>query len=443
MYLIERDKEITEDILRQFLMKFQGKDVPKLQKYKNYYDGKQAILSKVSKDETKQYAKIVTNFTKYITDSYAGYLTGIPVQYDNDDFEDVIDILKYNDYVQEDAGLLTDALIYGRAFEINYVQPDGVQRFRTLDPRTCIPVYTNDLNNDLEYVIRFWEYELDANNQPMYMVEVYGTKTVKRYHSNAGFMSFWFIEEVPHFYGQCPVTVLSLNKDEKSIFDQVITLQDAYNEVLSGSVDDFNAFADAYLVLKGMTADEEDLIGMKQNRVLMMDADCSADYLTKTINDVQVTNLLTNFKDNIHKIANCPDFTDEKFMAQSGVAIRYKLVGFENAASSIESNMRKALQRRIEIICSIISLTDTERLWRDVDITFTRNLPTDMSDTVNMVNSLRGLVSTRTLLQLLPFVTDVDAELEELKAEKEENMELYSFSRPTEEVTEDEQLLDQ
>jgi len=424
-YLIERGKEMSEVILRDMLMKFQGKDLPVLKKWKNYYDGKQPILQKKASDIGKPCNKIITNFTKYIVDSYSGYLTGIPVQYENDNFDDVLDILKYNDYIHEDSELLTNALIYGRSFELNYVQEDGQQRFRTLDPQNCIPVYANDLNADLQYVIRFWQEELDANNQPIYFVEVYGPNTVRKYRSNAGFMSFWFLGEEAHFYGQCPVTVFSLNKDENSIFDQILTLQDAYNNVLSGSVDDFDAFADAYLVLKGLTADAEDLVAMKQNRVLMMDADCSAEYLTKNINDVQVTNLLNNFKDNIHKIANCPDFTDEKFMAQSGVAIRYKLVGFENTASTIESNMRKALQRRIELISAILNLTSEEAIWREVNITFTRNLPTDLADTVQLVNQLRGLVSDRTLLTLLPFVSDVDAELEAVNEQKAANMELY------------------
>jgi len=426
MYLIDRDSELTEKIMGQFLQQFQTKELVNYLKWKRYYDGKQAILAKHATDTGKPCNKVVTNFTKYIVDTYAGYLTGIPVQYENDNFDDVIDVLKYNDYIQEDSELLTNALIYGRAFEINYVQEDGQQRFRTLDTRSCVPIYDNTLNNDLQYVIRFWEEELDANNTPIYMVEVYGPATIRRYRSGAGFMSFTFLSEEPHFYGQCPVTVFSLNDEERSIFEQIITLQDAYNEVLSGSVDDFDAFADAYLVLKGLTADAEDLVTMKQNRVLMMDADCSAEYLTKSINDTQVTNLLNNFKDNIHKIANCPDFTDEKFMAQSGVAIKYKLVGFENASSVIESNMRKALQRRIELISAILNLTSEEAIWREVNITFTRNLPTDLADTVQLVNQLRGLVSTRTLLTLLPFVTDVDAELKAVEEEKAANMELYA-----------------
>lgn len=93
-YLIEKDKEIDETILRQFLIKFQGTDLPRLSMLHKYYDGKQLILSKKATDTGKPCNKIVTNFTKYIVDTYAGYLSGIPIQYDNDRFENVIDILK-------------------------------------------------------------------------------------------------------------------------------------------------------------------------------------------------------------------------------------------------------------------------------------------------------------------------------------------------------------
>lgn len=83
MYLIERDKEITEEIIRDVLIKFQTNDLPRLKKYKRYYDGNHDILKKEPTDIGKPCNKVVTNYCKYIADSYNGYLTGIPVQYDN------------------------------------------------------------------------------------------------------------------------------------------------------------------------------------------------------------------------------------------------------------------------------------------------------------------------------------------------------------------------
>mgnify|MGYP006373620971 FL=1 len=97
-----------------------------------------------------------------------------------------------------------------------------------------------------------------------------------------------------------------------------------------------------------------------------MDTDAEAGYLTKSVNDTQIENMLKNINDTIHKISNSPDFNDEKLMAQSGIAMRYKLLGFENVSSSIVANMTKALQKRIELICAVLRLTNGDNTWRDV-----------------------------------------------------------------------------
>ena len=60
---------------------------------------------------------------------------------------------------------------------------------------------------------------------------------------------------------------------------------------------------------------------------------------------------------------------------------------------------------------------------------FTKNLPVDLNETVNVVNSLRGLVSDKTLLAQLPFVSNVELEMEQLEEQKKQNVSLYSFSK--------------
>ena len=431
MFQIDKSEELTTNKISDIISAFQTCELPKLKHYRDYYDGKQKILQKTATDTGKPCNKIVVNYCYNITENYQGYLTGIPIRYSNDDLEEVLEILNYNDVHKEDNELLRSALIYGKSYEICYVDEEGKQRFRALDSRECIPVYDNTLTNELLYVIRFWQEERIENsiNKSTYIVEVYGQTDIKKYKSNDGFSSLLLIEEIPHHYGMCPITVFSLNEDEVSIFDKIMTLQDGYNQLISDEVDDFDAFADAYLVLKGVTADDDDLDSMKTNRVLIMDPDASAEYLTKSISDTQITNMLQNFNDQIHKISNSPDFNDEKFLAQSGIAMKYKLVGFENQASNIQSNMTKALQRRLELICNILSLTDVEAVWRDVDIIFTRNLPlTLVPSTPQELMQYKGLVSDETLLSLLPFINDVKEELLKMKAQTEANMSLYNFN---------------
>lgn len=390
-------------------------------------------MNKIATDVGKPCNRIVSNYCFNIVQNYQGYITGIDISYLSQTNIDAIqDILNYNDVRTEDNELLRNALIFGKSFEINYVDEDAKQRFKVLDSRECIPVYSNDLNNDLLYVIRYYVADTINNSQDEYYIEVYGNEFIRKYKSSNAFATLLLLEEKPNVYKQVPITVFSLNTDEVSIFDQVMTLQDAYNKLLSSEVDDFESFCDAYLVLKGCMADADDLVAMKQNRVLMMDTDAEASYLTKSVSDTQIENMLKNINDTIHKISNSPDFTEDTFMSQSGVAIKYKLIGFENVASNIVANMTKALQRRIELICSILSLTDGETKWRDIQIVFTRNLPQNITDTAQAINQLRGIVSDKTLISLLPFIKDVDAEVKQLQKEKEANMSMYGFDTNSE-----------
>lgn len=374
----------------------------------------------------------MVNYCYRIVKTYNGYITGIPITYSNDDFEEIIDVINYNDVTQEDTEYLKNALIYGRAFEVNYIDEDGMQRFRLFNTKECLPIYSNTLNGELLYVVRFYQESLLENQEGMdnYIVEVYGPSDVKKYRSAPGFASFELIDEYQHFYGQCPVTVFSLNEDEESIFNQVLTLQDNYNTVISNWVDDNGAWADAYLVLTGVAGTtNDDLMAMKETRTMMFDdASATADYLTKDSARTQTIELLKELNDQIHAISNCPNLLDEKFLAQSGEAIKYKLVSFETTASGIENNMRKALQRRVENISEIMSLTSDDQVWRDVDIRFTRNLPNSLTPTtVSELMQYKGLVSDRTLLEMVPFIKDPEAELKRVKEEQQEEIDLYEY----------------
>ena len=209
-------------------------------------------------------------------------------------------------------------------------------------------------------------------------------------------------------------------------------LQDSVNELLSAEIDDYSSFVDAYLVLEGMDADRDDIASMKENRVLLLPQGSNASWLTKNANDTQVENILKRIHESIYRTAACPDFSSESFVGgvSSGVAIQYRLTGMETRAGIIEGRMRKALQRRIEIICGIASLKLGEEVFRDIDIDFKRNIPADTTSTINLINSLKGIVSDATLLGQLDFVQDVNAELEAVKEQRADEMSLYSFSTP-------------
>lgn len=429
MFYLNRDRELDVVLLQKMISRFRLTVEPKLEKYKNYYDGKQAILNKAYSDASKPCSRTVINYCKNIADSYCGYLAtpGFISYSSNEDIEDVMNILRYNDYQAEDADLLLDALVYGTACELMYIDGEGQVRFRTINPTQCFGVYDDSLTGDLMYFVRFYKAN-DWDDTDTYNVDVYSDYDIKHYTMSGMNGYLTFVAEEPHYFSQCPANIFVL-PDEKSIFDCIMGLQDASNETISAEIDDFSAFCDAYLALVGVDAESEDIASMKENRVLILPEGATAQWLTKNANDTQVENILKRLQDSIYRISSCVDFSSETLMSgvASGISIRYKMSGMETRAGKVEAVMKKALQRRVEIICGIASLKLGEEVFRDITIEFKRNIPSDYTSLITLINSLKGTVSDATLLAQLPFIDDVNNELEAVQAQKQANMELYNF----------------
>lgn len=429
-FYMNADTELSVELLGKMINRFTFNEKPKMEKYKNYYDGKMAILNKSYQDASKPCSKTVINYTKNICDSYAGYMaTPGYISYRSDEeIDEVMDILRYNDYQTEDADFLLDALVYGTAAELMYIDKSGKTRFRLINPTTCFGIYDDSLSGDLIYFVRMYKAN-DWDDSDLYYVDVYSDYDIKHYemHGMNGYLTY--ISEENHYFSQVPANIFNL-PDEKSIFDCVLGLQDAANELVSSEIDDFSAFCDAYLVITGADIDAATMQEMRETRGMSLPEGATAQWLTKNANDTQIENILKRIHDSIYRIAQAPDFSSESFVGgvSSGIAIQYRLTGMETRCGIIEGRMKKALQRRIEIICGIASLKLGEEVFRDIQIEFKRNIPEDITSTINVINSLKGTVSDATLLSQLPFVSDVNAEIEAVQTQKQENMALYNFS---------------
>ena len=436
MFYLNKNTELNIEMLQKMINRFRLDNEPKMRKYKNYYDGIQNILNKSYADASKPCNKTVINYCRNIADSYCGYLaTPSYISYSSqEDIEDIMDILRYNDYQAQDADFLLDALVYGVAAELMYIDNAGQTRFRLINPMSCFGVYDDSLTGDLMYFVRMYKAS-DWDNTDTYNVDVYSDYDIKHYSMSGANGGITFVNEELHYFSQCPANIFML-PDEKSVFDCILTLQDASNELVSAEIDDFAAFVDSYMLLTGVDADAEDMAAMRENRILVLPEGATAAYLTKNANDTQIENILKRIHDSIYRIAQCPDFSSESFVGgvSSGIAIKYRLTGMETRAGKIEAAMRKALQRRVEIICGIASLKLGEAVFRDINIDFKRNIPEDLTATITLINSLKGSVSDATLLAQLPFIDDVNAELEALQAQKAANMELYAFGVPADDT---------
>ena len=384
------------------------------------------------KDPSKANNKIANAYASYITDTLVGYFIGEPITYSSNDknlLQDLTMIFEYNDEADENAELAKAASIYGVGYELLYVsEEDKMVRFKALNPKECIPIYDKSVEQNLIAFIRYYDDYDYVEDKTYTNIEVIDSAQITRYRMSEQATSFSLLEQYPHYFGMVPIAIYKNNEDQTGDFENVISLIDAYDKMESDTLNDFEYFTDAYLALYGYTADGEDVAKMKEDRILLMDEGTSAEWLIKTVSDAYVENMKNRLDKDIHKFAKCPNMSDQEFASNaSGIAIKFKLLGTENLVSIKERKFKRGLQQRLELISTINSVIREGFDWRAIDIIFTRNIPSNDVDIANMVNTLRDIVSDETLLAQIPFVEDVENELDKVKKEREENKETNPF----------------
>ncbi len=413
-------QELSQRDLENIIFNHEA-DIIHKRKLMDYYLGNHAINRKMERSNNAPNNKLVANYCEYITNMSTGFFLGQPVAYKTETDKDeslaaLMDVFSYNDEQAHNLELAEEASIKGEAYELLYTDEDAAIRFTSVPAEEMIVVCDASLEERITYAIRHYRiYSVDGSEYQDY-VEVYDKKAVTRYLCNSCSLSL-LEGPVPHYFDDVPVVEYPNNKQHRGDFENVMSLVDAYNKAQSLTLDDMEDFTDAFLVLSGMAGtSSEDVEKMRRSKVLLLDEGGDAQWLIKNLNDSYIENIKTRLQNDIHKFSNIPDMADEKFAGNtSGVAIKYKLIGLEQVRSRKERAFKKGLQRRIELISGMLKTKGGGGIdFRDVDIIFTANIPADTQSQAQIVSQLKGIVSDKTLLSLLSFVTDPNAELEEL-----------------------------
>ena len=422
MYRMNPNKPLTSDIVARLIEKDIANNA-RLLKLHNYYIGKQNITNRTMSDVSKPNNKCVNNYPKYITDIMSAYFMGEPIKYNSKEqtlLEELKAIFNYNDEQAENAELAKDASIYGKAYELIYLDEDTNIRFKKIDTVGAIPIYDDTIEGALLYFIRYYDsYDLTIDKTNT-IVEVYSRSYIQTWRKDLSIMML--IEEQEHSFNDVPIVIYQNNEEELGDFENVISLIDEYDKLISDAANNQDYFSDCFLVLKGLEGTvAEDIAAMKENRVLLLPDNAGAEWLTKGANNEEVESLKATIDENIHKFSMCPKMTDDNFAANaSGIAMRYKLMGLENATSKKERAFKKGIQRRVELICNILYILGTTYDYRAIEMVFSRNIPANLVEVADVVNKVGHLLSKETQVSLLPIDVDYSIEKERLKSEEQE-----------------------
>jgi SPP1 family phage portal protein len=426
LFYIDKDKQLGEKEILAYINVFKAKYSPKLIKNKKYYDVlNPAIMSKTVEDTTKSCEKVPIAFSRYITTLISGYFMGKPVSYSiPDDNLSTIISLNRNKEISHNTSLEKDASIYGIAYELLYLDGNKNLKFTKLNPETVIPIYSNEIDGELLYVIRFWDETDILTNNDTINVEVYSNEDIKFFKHSSGGLELTEIKE--HYFKTCPIIPIFNNEDRTGDSECVQKLIDCYDKSISSSQDFFNELNDSYLVIYNSDLDDETIKKMKSNRIFAVDSadtggNAKIEWLTRDGKNSENESFNNRIVDDILTFSFVKDLQQATKSHISVESTKMGLMGVEQLCVEKETFFRTALLKRLEIICNVYNLFGNNFDFTDVKITFVRNIPQNISAISDTVSKLKDTVSTKTLLSQIPFVQSVDDELKQLEEERKNN----------------------
>lgn len=431
MYTIDRNTALTDKIILEFVRRHHNGAVPRLTKLDAYYRGEHDILHR-SKMERLSNNRLVCNHAKHITDMASGYLVGNPITYQSEaDISALTDWLCLADAETADMDIAKDASIFGRAYELVYMsdEPSPTPRLSVRDPRGAFVVYDDTVERRPVFGVYYYPVYTVRGELKGYRVNWYTDGEQRVFSTDTGFGAVREPAAYANPFGAVPLVEYSNNEEQQGDFEQVISLIDAYNVLQSDRVNDKEQFVAAILLIKGQVLGDSDAEesaaykALKAYGILELDATSSAEWLTRTFDETSVEVLRRALEEDIHRFSGVPCLDDENFSGNvSGVAMRYKLLGFEQLTKIKERYFRAGLKRRMELFDRMLETKGGPAVdINQIDITFTRNLPVNELEQADIVQRLDGLVPREILLSILPFIKDPTAAADALKEEKKEN----------------------
>ena len=427
---MDKDTEITGEILEEFIEQHEAQKVRYLELY-NQYLSRPPILDAPPKEEAwKPDNRLVGNFGKYLVDTFNGFFNGIPMRpsHDDDRVDEIIqDFWNANNMDNTMNELAKSTSIYGRAYLFLFQNEESQTEVAYNDPLDMFVIYSDEIRPRSLYGVR---YTVDEDG---YKGQLFSDSEAYDFTLDGDSLSL--TESHSLFYGRVPMIEFVENEERQSLIEPVESLINGFNNVLSEKNNDVSYFSDAYLAILGALLDDESLEHLKDNRIINLAGDnaekVTVEFLEKPDADQTQENFLDRTERLIYQLSQVANIDDTTFGTagnSSGVALEFKLQPMKNLASNKERKFQQGLQTLFSMVFNVVTnvpgnLSDE---YRNIQYNWSRNLPANNEAEMQVVRGLDGIVSHRTQLDMLSAVSDSQRELE-LIEEENAPLEQYDF----------------
>lgn len=420
MYTVPEGTMPSKEVIREAIEYNVARSI-RYTRLANYYDGDHEKIRNRIKTSGLKDNKVIVNHSRYITDINVGYLIGNPVEYqhvseDNSVLEPILQLYKQQTISNEDKKWARMASKMGIGYELTYATETNQVKSQTIDPRNCIIVYDDTFEHRPLFAITYRATDIKGEYAS---VVVYTPDEIFEWDKKLESIT----SRTPSFFKEVPIIELQNTENWRGDYEDVLSLIDALDILQSDRVNDKEQLVESILVIYGADMTPDQKKALRESRVVTLPSQTEGakmEYLVKSLNESEVEVLKRSLEQDIHKISMTPNLSDENFVGNSsGVAIKYKLIAFEQMTQNKEGFLEDALRKRFQLYNNYLQTNSKMKaipIW-DVDVIFKRNLPQNDLETASLINQLRGLVSDETLVGQLSFINDATNEIKYAREE--------------------------
>jgi len=363
--------------------------------------------------------------------------------------------------------MLTQGSVGGQSSSLGWVDEDGNIDFEEFPVQETIPVY--DSRGRFRLFIRAYETSVykpgEQQATVVQKVEIYDQRYVTWLAKNDDGDGYQldpdagseFVTE--HRAARIPVSVFlngtpatySERKKKAGVSDLsggIFDLVEQYAHAISDKANLADRLQDAFLIFVGATlgntktAAEGEVLSMRKARAIALkNIQSDAKFIAPPQDDTAVENYLDRLRDTLHEKGFIPKLSD--LSGATATEIKVKYAGVDIKAGKKEVYFTGAIKRLVAVLTDFLNArrlvdagvedvyavligdanppTSTALYESDwVDFTLNRNMPQNYLEIAQIVAQLAGIVPDTYLYELLWFIPDPKAALDDMKKQKEQ-----------------------
>lgn len=442
--------QIVSEEVREFKASEQFKLILEAERY---YRNRSSVRGKTVDVASRSNTKIERPILKRLVDQKANYLLSKPWTVDakNGAYGEALNDVFDQTFRRKIKSLGKGAVKSGIAWLQPYFDENGKLAFMRIPSSEVVPLWKDSEHTKLDAFIRFYDQTVyvGTRKHTITHAEFWWPGGVRYFKMDAfagsGAGEFQVDKDhgneandwtEPHFtvgdkaynWDEAPIVWLKYNEEELPLCYFVKDLIDDINWQNSVTADVLRDVAKFIYVLKNYGGADlaEFLRELKENMAIKVDGDGGVDKLQADLNIDAVMAFLDNERRDIYDYAAAVDTKDPDLGNASGTAINFRYMDLDTDCASLGDELQDTFRRLKLFLDVYFQATSKGDFTGDsFDIVFNMDLPVNETDVISNVRASDGLISRRTNLQNHPWVKDVDEELAQLKAEKQEEMEAF------------------